>query len=245
MISSAMPAILASPLPVAGSSVAAVQREARVALQVERLDAPATSSRSTARRPRTASRCRRCAASRPCASWRSSCACGRRSAPARARRARARRRRIRTRKPCAPRCRVRRRRVQRDVEIDQAVRDGGPPARADRPRAGLARRAGATARRWRGARTSRAITWTGCWRRRRASRRWRCGGGCCSSARRGSCARARRRRRRRATAAGYGSLAAFSRAFARAYGAPPSAFDGRAASSRRRTASTSTRRPGC
>ena len=77
-----------------------------------------------------------------------------------------------------------------------------------------------------GVRTSRAITWTGCWPRRRASRRWRCGGGCCSSGRRGSCAPGRLRRRRRRRLPGYGSVAAFSRAFARAYGAPPSAFDG-------------------
>ena len=58
------------------------------------------------------------------------------------------------------------------------------------------------------------------------SRRSRCGGGCCSSARRGSCAAGRSRPPRRPTGAGYGSLAAFSRAFARAYGTPPSAFDG-------------------
>ena len=63
-----------------GSSVAAVQREARIALQIERLRPPSTSSRSTARRPRTRPRCRRCAASRPCGWWRSSCACARRSA---------------------------------------------------------------------------------------------------------------------------------------------------------------------
>ena len=75
------------------------------------------------------------------------------------------------------------------------------------------------------ARTSRATTWTGCWRRRRASRRWRCGGGCCWSGRRGSCA-AGVPPSEAAEVAGYGSVAAFSRAFSRAYGAPPSAFDG-------------------
>ena len=41
------------------------------------------------------------------------------------------------------------------------------------------------------ARTSRATTSTGCWRRPPASRPSRCDAGCCWSARRGSCARAR------------------------------------------------------
>ena len=43
--------------------------------------APATSTRCTARRRGSSSRCRRCAASRPCAASPSSCACGRRRAP--------------------------------------------------------------------------------------------------------------------------------------------------------------------
>ena len=139
-------------VPVVGLVGAAVQREARVALQVARLHRlPHRADRQLAvleRRPR----CRRCAASRRCAAWRSSCAGGRRAAPARARRARARRRRIRTRKPWPERCRAARRRVQRDVESDQDVRDGRPPARADRHGAGLARRAGRRRRRARAAR---------------------------------------------------------------------------------------------
>ena len=115
------PAILASPAQFSGSSVPLCMREARVALEVERLDAfhiePIHSSPSANWRLGAGDARRR----RRCAAWRSSCACGRRSARGRARRARARRRRIRTRKPCALTVPRGARRVQQDVENDQDV----------------------------------------------------------------------------------------------------------------------------
>ena len=139
--------------------------------------------------------------------------------------------RIRSRWPCAEGWRRRCAAVQQDVERDQGARmscgDGRPPARPDRPRARLARRARPpTDGRSRAGRTSRATTWTGCvagatgespvaLRRRllleRAAWQLRAGAASPSEA---------------AAAAGYGSLAAFSRAFARAHGVPPSAFAG-------------------
>ena len=178
--------------------------------------APATSSRSTARRPGT--RLGAGDARRAVLAQRRDrlVLVGVEELPARARRARARRFRIRTRKPCACRVRASARRVQQDVERDQH----GDRLRElidlvlsslDEPANGAALAARAHFSRDHLDRLLAAATGESpvALRRRLLLERaaWQLRGGAAVS--------------EVFEAAGYGSLAAFSRAFSRAFGVPP------------------------
>ena len=215
--------------------------------------APATSSRATARRRRTASRCPRS---------------GRAVAPDRGQRLV----HVGVQARAHPGGELRRRGfelgparhgqdaggargagVQQEVEPDQ-VGSGEDPGRcptgcvssstSSSPRSTTPPRMAAP---WPAARTSRATTSTACSPAPRASRPSPCAGGCCSSAPRGSCGRGRSRRRRPpwrpATARRRRSPAPSPVRTASRRG--PSPTPGARSSSTRRTASTSTRRRAC